>query len=87
MTNPADASRRKRPALYVVAVNPDDLTSSFTRVHIDRLPADAVAIHGYLPANGAEPVLDNSLMARGGRYARMYELQRWQLREGGDEAP
>ena len=67
-----------RPALYVVAVNPADLTSSFTSVHVDRLPADTVAIHGYVPTVGSTPVLDGGLLARGVRkVARFLHGQDW----------
>ena len=67
-----------RPALYVVAVNPDDLTTSFTRVHIERLPADAVAIHGYVPAIGSTPVLPAGLVSRGWRkLSRLARGQEW----------
>jgi len=53
-----------RPTLYVVAVNPKDLEASFIRPHIDRLPARTVAVHGYIPTIGSEPVLSSALPAR-----------------------
>jgi colanic acid/amylovoran biosynthesis glycosyltransferase len=58
------------PAVYVVAVNRRDLETSFIRPHIDRLPADTVAVHGYLPAIGSRPTLSQSPLARLGRKVR-----------------
>ena len=58
MTSPS------RPTLYVVAVNPNDLKLSFVRAHIERLPADTVAIDGYLPSIDGRPVLSNGIVPR-----------------------
>ena len=53
-----------RPTVYVVAVNPRDLELSFIRPHIERLAADTVAVHGFMPAIGATPVLSQAPWAR-----------------------
>ena len=53
-----------RPTVYVVAVNPRDLELSFIRPHIERLPADTVAIHGYIPTIGSSPVLSQAPWSR-----------------------
>jgi glycosyltransferase involved in cell wall biosynthesis len=50
--------------LYVVAVNPREFEASFIRAHIDRLPARTVAVHGFIPTIGSEPVLSSALTAR-----------------------
>jgi glycosyltransferase involved in cell wall biosynthesis len=65
-----------RPTLYVVAVNPRDLEASFIRAHIERLPADTVAVHGYLPAIGERSVLSPGLAPRALR-----KVQRLALRQ------
>lgn len=64
------------PTVYVVAVNPRDLELSFIRPHIERLPAHTVAVHGYLPAIGAQPVLSNAWPARLMRKAARTMLRR-----------
>lgn len=67
-----------RPALYVVAVNPRDLELSFIRPHLERLPADAVGIQGYIPAIDGRPVLSDRLWPRLGRKAaRMLQGRGW----------
>src|SRR5689334_8820442 len=58
------------PVVYVVAVNRLDLATSFIRPHIDRLPADTVAVHGYVPTIGSEPALSQSPLSRLGRKVR-----------------
>jgi colanic acid/amylovoran biosynthesis glycosyltransferase len=50
--------------VYVVAINPRDLDTSFIRPHLERLPAHTVAIHGYLPAVGSHPVLSTGVVPR-----------------------
>ncbi len=68
-----------RPTVYVVAVNPRDLEMSFIRAHIERLPADTVAIHGYLPTIGSSPVLGDGLLPRVARKVeRLIRRQSWE---------
>lgn len=68
----------KRPTLYVVAVNPRDLDGSFIRAHIERLPADTVAVHGYLPTVGSRTVLSGALVPSAVRkIGRLVRRQPW----------
>lgn len=53
-----------RPTVYVVGVNPRDLEASFIRPHIERLPADTVAIHSYVPTMGSQAILSQALVPR-----------------------
>jgi colanic acid/amylovoran biosynthesis glycosyltransferase len=53
-----------RPALYVVAVNPRDLELSFIRPHTQRLPADTVPVHGFVPTINGRPVLSTAVLPR-----------------------
>lgn len=66
------------PTLYVVAVNPKDLESSFVRAHLERLPARTVPVHGYVPSLGAGPLLSDGVMPKGLRkVARWVRRQPW----------
>jgi glycosyltransferase involved in cell wall biosynthesis len=53
-----------RPTLYVVTTHPRDLPTSFIRAHVERLPADVVPVHGYIPMIGDRPVLSESRVVR-----------------------
>ena len=68
-----------RPTVYVVAVNPRDLELPFIRPHIERLPAQTVAIHGYLPETGGAPLLPQGPLQRLLRKAqRAVQRQPWE---------
>ncbi|MEO8680103.1 MAG: glycosyltransferase [Vicinamibacterales bacterium] len=68
----------QRPTVYVVAVNPKDLDASFIRAHLERLPADTVAIHGYLPTIGSRTVLSGGLVSSAARkVGRLLRRQPW----------
>lgn len=67
------------PVVYVVAVNRRDLEATFIRPHIERLPAETVAVHGFVPAIGSEPTLWQSPLARLGRKLnRVVRRQPWE---------
>jgi glycosyltransferase involved in cell wall biosynthesis len=63
------------PTVYVVAVNPRDLETTFIRPHVERLPARTVAVHGYVPAIGSTPVLSGGVLPRLSR--KLARLIRW----------
>ena len=65
-----------RPTVYVVAINPRDLELPFIRSHIDLLPADTVAIHGFIPEVNGAPVLHQGALTRLARKARRVVSQR-----------
>jgi len=67
------------PIVYVVAVNRHDLETSFIRPHVDRLPAETVAVHGYVPTVGSTPALSQSPLARISRkFGRAVRRQPWE---------
>lgn len=71
-------NKTTRPTVYVVAVNPLDLEASFIRAHIERLPADTVAIHGYLPSIGSRRVLSDAVLPAAARkLGRVLRRQPW----------
>jgi colanic acid/amylovoran biosynthesis glycosyltransferase len=74
-----DMAASSRPTLFVVAINPLDLTASFVRPHVERLPANTVPIDGYVPAIGSRPILPADPLARLARkIERTLRRQPWE---------
>ncbi len=51
-------------------MNPRDLDAPFIRGHIERLPANTVVIHGFIPTIRERPVLSDALLPRLARKAQ-----------------
>ncbi len=68
-----------KPTVYVVAVNPDDLASTFVRAHVERLPARVVPVCGFMPSVNGTPALSEFVVARTARKVdRMIRRRAWE---------
>lgn len=68
-----------RPTLYMVVPGEADLATSFIRAQIDRLPAEVITVHGWVPALASGPALSDGIIATAWRKAgRMIRRQPWE---------
>jgi colanic acid/amylovoran biosynthesis glycosyltransferase len=68
-----------RPTVYVVVPGEADLATSFIRAQIDRLPAEVISVHGWVPTLASGPALSDGMMATAWRkIGRMIRRQPWE---------